>query len=151
MGSQISGANHIIQRSLDGHMPGYPNLWIPIVDVRDVASAHVSAMTAPGAAGQRLIVSSGPAIAMKQIGAVLKAHLADAAKRVPSRSIPNTVVRIAAVFSPEFRPIVPDLGHVKKISNEKARRLLRWEPRNPEDAIIASAESMIKKSLVKNR
>ncbi|MDJ0361864.1 hypothetical protein [Rhodococcus sp. H29-C3] len=36
MGSDISGANHIIQRSLDGAMPGYPNMYIPIVDVRDV-------------------------------------------------------------------------------------------------------------------
>jgi nucleoside-diphosphate-sugar epimerase len=150
MGQEISGANHIIQRSLDGQMPGYPSLWIPIVDVRDVASAHVSAMTARGAAGQRFLISSGPAIAMKQIGAILRAHLADAAKRVPSRSIPNAVVRIASVFSPEFRPIVPDLGYVKKVSNEKARRVLRWQPRNSEDAIIAAAESMIKKSLVKS-
>jgi hypothetical protein len=39
MGKQISGANHIIQRCLDGQMPGYPNMYIPIVDVRDVAGA----------------------------------------------------------------------------------------------------------------
>jgi nucleoside-diphosphate-sugar epimerase len=150
MGKEISGANHIVQRSLDGTMPGYPNLWIPIVDARDVATAHVLAMTTEGAAGQRFLVSSGPPIAMRQIGAILKAHLGDAAKQVPSRTIPNAVVRLAAVFSREFRPIVPDLGHVRKISNEKARRVLRWQPRNPEDAIIATAESLIRKSLVKN-
>ena len=72
MGKEISGANHIIKRCLDGQMPGYPNMYIPIVDVRDVAGAHVAAMTAPGAAGQRFLISSGePAIAMKQIGAIL--------------------------------------------------------------------------------
>jgi nucleoside-diphosphate-sugar epimerase len=54
-------------------MPGYPNMYIPIVDVRDVAGAHVAAMTAPSAADQRFLISSGePAIAMKQIGAILK-------------------------------------------------------------------------------
>jgi nucleoside-diphosphate-sugar epimerase len=132
-------------------MPGYPNLWIPIVDVRDMASTHVSALTAPAAAGQRFLVSSGPSIAMKQVGAILKAHLGDAAKRVSSRAIPDTVVPIASAFSPEFRPFVPDLGYVRKVSNEKARRVLQWQPRNSEDAIIASAESMIRKSLVKNR
>jgi nucleoside-diphosphate-sugar epimerase len=47
IGKEISGANHIVQRSLDGQIPGYPNMWVPIVDVRDVASAHVLAMTAP--------------------------------------------------------------------------------------------------------
>ena len=41
----------LIQRCLDGQMPGYPNMYIPIVDVRDVAGAHVAAMTAPSAAG----------------------------------------------------------------------------------------------------
>jgi nucleoside-diphosphate-sugar epimerase len=149
LGAEISGANHIVQRILNGEMPGYPNLWIPIVDVRDVASAHILAMTAPGAAGQRFLISSGPAITMRQIGAIVKAHLGDAANRVPSRAIPNAVVRVAALFSPEFRPIVPDLGYVRKISGEKARRVLRWQPRASEDAVIAAAESLVAKSLVR--
>jgi nucleoside-diphosphate-sugar epimerase len=58
MGKQISGANHIIQRCLDGQMTGYPNMYIPIVDVRDVAGAHVAAMTAPA---PRTSDSSSPA------------------------------------------------------------------------------------------
>jgi nucleoside-diphosphate-sugar epimerase len=79
MGNDVSGSNHVVHRILDGGMPGYPNLWMPIVDVRDVASAHILAMTAPGAAGQRFLVSSGPSIAMKEIGALLRADLGDAA------------------------------------------------------------------------
>ncbi|GAA0420899.1 dihydroflavonol-4-reductase [Acrocarpospora corrugata] len=148
MGQEISGANHIIQRILDGQMPGYPNLWIPIVDVRDVASAHLLAMTATDAAGQRFLISSGPAIEVKQIGAILRTHFEAAAKRMPT--IPNVLVRIEALFSPEFRSAATDLDYVKKISNEKARRVLRWQPRNSEDAVIAGAESLIEKSLVKN-
>jgi nucleoside-diphosphate-sugar epimerase len=148
MGAEVSGANHIVQRILDGQMPAYPNLWIPIVDVRDVAAAHILAMTTPAAAGQRFLVSSGPAIAMRQIGAILRAHLGDAAKRVPTRSLPNAVVRLAARFSPQFRPAVPDLGYVRRISSDKARRVLGWKPRDAEDAVVASGQSMIKKSLV---
>ena len=150
MGKEISGANHIVQRSLNGQMPGYPNMWIPIVDVRDVASAHLAAMTTPGAAGQRFLISSGPPIAMKQIGAILKAHLGDAASRVPTRTIPNAVVRIAAVFSAEFRPVAADLDYVKKISNDKARNVLDWQPRTSQEAVLATADSMIEKSLVTN-
>jgi hypothetical protein len=56
--------------------------------------------------------------------------------------------RIAALFSPELRPNVPDLDYAKKTSNEKARRVLRWMPRNPEDAIVAAGESMVEKGLV---
>jgi nucleoside-diphosphate-sugar epimerase len=149
MGRQISGANHIIQRSLDGAMPGFPHVWIPIVDVRDVAAAHLLAMITPEAAGQRFLVSSGPAIAMKQIGAILKERLGDEAKRVPSRSIPDVVVRIAALFNKEFRPAVADLGFARKMTSDKAHRVLGWQSRRPEDAIIAAAESLIEKALVK--
>jgi len=149
MGKEISGSNHIIQRLLDGAMPGYPDLWIPIVDVRDVASAHLLALTTPEAAGQRFLISSGPAIAMKQIGVILKAGLPDAAGHVPSRSIPDAVVRIGSIFNKELRPIVPDLGFARKMTSRKARLVLGWQPRNPKDAILATAESLIEKALVK--
>ena len=149
MGREISGSNHIIQRILDGAMPVYPNLWIPIVDVRDVASAHVLAMTTPGAAGQRFLLSSGPAIAMKQIGAILKANFGDAAKHVPTRSIPDLVVRTASIFNKGFRPLLPDLGFARKVTSEKANRVLDWQPRKPSEAIVAAGESLIKNGLIK--
>lgn len=148
MGNEVSGANHIVQRMLSGGMPGFPHLFIPIVDVRDVARAHLLAMTNPDAAGQRFLLSNGPAMEMKDIGSTIKSRLGAAAKNVPSRTIPNIVVRIAAAFVPEFRSIAPDLGYAKKTSNDKARRVLGWTPRNPADAIIAAAESMVEKDLV---
>lgn len=149
LSAEVSGANQIVQRSLSGRLPGYPDLYIPIVDVRDVADAHAAAITAPAAAGQRFLVTSGEAaVAMKQIGTTLKTHLGPAAVKVPTRTIPNVVVRLAALFSAEFRPVVADLGFVKQVSNEKARRLLDLQPRTSGEAIMATAESLIAKSLV---
>ena len=151
MGDGISGANEIVQRSLDGRMPGYPNMFVPIVDVRDVAAAHIAAMTNPAAAGERfLVVSDKPAIAMKQIGAILKNTFGDDAKKVPTRTIPDFVVRLAALFNNEFKPIAADLNYSKKISGEKTARVLGVRPRDPEIAIKAAAESMLAKSLIKN-
>lgn len=138
-GGAVSGANGIIKRLLDGAMPGFPDLYIPIVDVRDVAQAHVLAMTAPGAAGQRFLVSSGPAMAMREIGAILRANLGAAAARVPTQDLPDDVVRQA----PALQSIVPDLGYVRKISSAKARRVLGWQPRDAAEAVIAAGESMV--------
>jgi len=149
MGKDISGSNHLIQRMLDGAMPAYPSLFIPIIDVRDVASAHILAMTKPGAAGERFLLSNGRALPMMEIGAIIKAELGDAARRVPTRAIPNLVLRVAALFNPEFRPFVPDLGYAKKTSNEKARRVLDWTPREPREAIVAAAKSMARKGMLK--
>ena len=149
MGQDVSGANHIVQRSLNGQMPGYPNMFVPIVDVRDVAAAEVAAMTAPGAAGQRFLITSGhPAVAMKQIGAILKKRFGDDAKRVPTRSIPNVVVRVAALFNDEFKPVAADLGYSKKVSGLRAADVLGVHPRSPQEAIIAAGESMIARSLI---
>lgn len=145
LGKDVSGANHVIQRMLDGAMPAMPNLFIPIVDVRDVAAAHILAMVHPDAAGERLLLSNGPALAMKEIAAIVKGALGKLAGRVPSRTLPDVVLRIAARFKPELRPVVPDLGHAKKTSNEKARRMLGWEPRAAREAVVAAAHSMVEK------
>lgn len=147
LGREVSGTNHLVQRLLKGEMPGVPHMYVPIVDVRDVAAAHILAMTVPEAAGRRFLVSSGAAMSMKQIGAVLRDHLGAAASRVPTRTIPDAVVRLAALFNREFRPIVSDLGYAKKVSSDRARSMLGWTARAPEEAILAAASSMLDASL----
>ncbi len=148
MGSSVSGANHIIQSMLNGQIPRFPDLYIPIVDVRDVAAAHIRAMEKPDAAGQRFLISNGPALPMREIGNILRTHLGPDAGNVPTRNIPNIVTRIGALFSPALRANVPDLGYAKRTSNNKAHRLLDWHPRTPTEAIVAAAQSMITKALV---
>lgn len=149
MGSEVSGANHIVQRMLAGGMPGFPDLYIPIVDVRDVAAAHVAAMTTTEAAGQRFLVCTGePAIAMAEIGAVLKHALGADAGRVPSRRIPSLVIRAMALVNPEFRSFAADLGFVKRISDERLRSVLGVAPRPAREAIIAAGQSLVAGSLV---
>ncbi|UOZ06027.1 aldehyde reductase [Amycolatopsis sp. WQ 127309] len=149
MGHDVSGSNQLIQRILNGDMPGFPDLYFPVVDVRDVASAHVLAMTTPAAAGQRFILSTGPAIPMRDIGALIRQRLGAAAKKVPTRNIPDFVVRAGARLSGEMRHIAPDLGYARKTSNTKAREVLGWVPRSPEEAIVAAAETLVAKNLVK--
>jgi len=148
MGREVTGANHVVQRLLTGTLRAFPDLYIPIVDVRDVAAAHILAMTHPDAAGERFLLSNGPAIAMKDIGAIIKAELGEAARRVPTRSMPSVVVRIVARFRKELRPFVRDLGYAKQTSNEKARRMLGWNPKTPRVAIVDAAKSMLRSGLL---
>jgi len=80
---------------------------------------------------------------MREIGAAIKDALGKNARLVPSRSIPNFVLRVVSLFNAELRPFIPDLGYAKKTSNEKARRMLDWRPRDAREAIVAAAESMV--------
>lgn len=54
----ISPSILLIQHLLNGELPGCPNLTIGIVDVRDLASLHLIAMTKPAAAGERFVAIS---------------------------------------------------------------------------------------------
>jgi nucleoside-diphosphate-sugar epimerase len=87
---------------------------------------------------------------MLDIARVLKARMGAAAKRVPTRQLPNWLVRIAAVRDPAVRQIVPELGKARNATSEKAMRLLGWAPRSNEDAIVATAKSLVRLGLLKD-
>jgi hypothetical protein len=59
-------------------------------------------------------------------------------------------VRIAALRDPAVKQILPELGKKKNGSNEKARRVLGWTPRSSEEAIVATAESLLRLGLLKD-
>lgn len=45
-----------------------------------------------------------------------------AATKVPTRTIPNAGVRVAALSYAEFRPVAADLDFMKQVSNNNAQR-----------------------------
>jgi dihydroflavonol-4-reductase len=126
----------IVQRMMDGALPGCPQLYFGVVDVRDTADLHIRAMTHPAAKGERFLAVAGDSVSMLDIAKVLKARMGAAAKKVPTRQLPNWLVRLAALRDPAIKLILPELGKKKSISNEKARRLLGWAPRSNEEAIV---------------
>ena len=134
----------IVRRMLDGAIPGMPKIWFGAVDVRDVADMHLKAMTLPQAAGERFLAVAGDFLLFREIATILKQNLGAAAAKVPTRGIPNWAVRLFALFDPAVRLILPELGKKKTGSNRKAREVLGWNPRSREEAILATAESLLK-------
>lgn len=149
LAADYSASILLIQQLMDGAMPGCPKLHFGVVDVRDLADIHLLAMTNPAAKGERFLAAAGDFMAMVEVAKVLKRRLGPAAKRVPVRELPNWVVRLAALRNPAVRLILPELGKVKDATNRKAKRLLGWKPRSNEEAIIATAESLIRLGLLK--
>ena len=143
LGPEASSSVELIARLLKG-MPGCPRLFFGIVDVRDVADLHLRAMTHPAAKGERFIASSGDLMSMLAVAGVLRERLGERARKVPTRELPNWLVRFAARFDRKLRPLVPLLDSTRRATSDKARRVLGWTPRAPEDAIVATAESLIK-------
>jgi nucleoside-diphosphate-sugar epimerase len=149
LGPDLSTSIGLVTRLMEGAMPGLPRLSFGIVDVRDVADLHLLAMTNPAAKGERFLAISGDLMSVKEMANVLKTRMGDAARRVPTRALPDLVLRLAALFDPSISQAVPELGKRKHATGEKARRLLGWAPRSPEDALVATAESLVRLGLLK--
>jgi nucleoside-diphosphate-sugar epimerase len=139
----------LVQRLMDGALPGCPRLCFGVVDVRDVADLHLRAMTDPAAKGERFLGVAGDFMMVAEIAGVLKSRLGEAARRVPTRQLPNWLVRLASLWDPAVRQILPELGKVKNATGEKARRVLGWAPRSREEAIVSAAESLLRLGLLK--
>ena len=149
LGPDYSASILLVQRLMDRAMPGCPRLCFGLVDVRDVADLHLRAMTNPAAKGERFLALAGDFMWMANIAKVLKNRLGQPAKRVPTGELPNLLVRIAAFRDPAVRLILPELGKYKNATNEKAKRVLGWAPRSNEEAVIATAESLMRLGLLK--
>jgi nucleoside-diphosphate-sugar epimerase len=149
LGPDYSTSIQIVRRLMDGSMPGCPRLSFGVVDVRDVADLHLRAMTGPAAKGERFLAVAGDFMTIQEIARVLKARMGGAARRVPTRALPDWILRLIAVFDKSVRQIVPELGRFKNATNQKARRVLGWAPRSGEDAIVATAESLVRLGLIR--
>ena len=108
-------------------------------------------MTHPAAKGERFLAVAGDFVSMREIARMLKKRLGAAAKRVPTRQLPNWLVRLAAMWDPAVKQVVPELGKRKNATSEKARRVLGWAPRSSEDAVAATGESLVRLGLLKPR
>lgn len=150
LGDDYSHSTRIIKNMLEGG-PGCPNVNSCFVDVRDVAELHLLAMTHPAAKGERFLASSGNSLTMLQVAQTLRDHLGDEARKVSTQVLSDDMVRAAANKNPVMLGMVKLLGVDMNVTHAKASRLLGWAPRTPEEAIIATANSLIKLGLVENK
>ena len=149
LGPDYSHSIRMIKNLMDG-LPGCPKINSGFVDVRDVADLHLLAMTRPEAKGERYLAISGESMWMVDVARVLQRRMGAAAGKVSTRVLPNWLVRLAAIRDRSMKGIVPLLGVNLNATSEKARRALGWAPRSREDAIVATAESLLRLGLVRH-
>ena len=132
----------LLKRMFDGSLPAAARISFISVDVRDVAAAHVAAMTADSARGQRFILGAGTRSLM-QMAAVLKAALPEKAAKLPRFEVPDWVVRLVAFVDADIRGNVGELGVVKTSDAAPVAALLGRNLIPVDEALIASARTLI--------
>ncbi len=146
LNDDLSYSLQTVQRLMAG-TPGAPRLGFNLVDVRDVADLEIRALESPAAGGERFIAVT-KFLWMAEVAEVLRDRLDDAASRVPTRTIPDLLVRAIALFDPGLRSAVGGLGKRTELSSAKAREILGWAPRPIEDTIAETGESLVRHGVV---
>ena len=102
------------------------------------------------AQGQRFLASSGHSLPLIEVARTLKTHLAAEAEKVSLQPMSDAMVRAAAVQNPLMTSMVKLLGVDMNVSAAKAGWLLNWHPRSPQEAILATARSLLALGLAAN-
>lgn len=151
----------ILGPSLDGHyptsgeylrklmrheVPGVSRTTLFTVDVRDVAAAHLAALTAPEAAGRRFIAVEG-AHRFLEIARILQRHLAPRGYRISTFEFPDWAVRLVALGDRTVRQTLHELGKEYSFDTERIRGALGWRPLPLEESVVAMAEGMMRQGV----
>lgn len=137
----------VIQRLMNGSIPAAPRIPLALVDVRDVAAAHVAAMTAANAGGHRFPMGEST-LFLNEIAAILRDAFPDRARKIPRFEIPDWLVRIYARFDSDVRSNIDELGTAKRLDSSAAMRLIDRKLIPAREAVIATATSLIDEGLV---
>lgn len=148
LSDDLSTSIELVKQLLEGKVPMCPDVGFGIIDVRDVADLHYRALTAPGVRNERY-VCSGPFLKMIDVANILSGHLGEQARKVPRKRMPDWLLKLLAMARPELKQLVAELGNVRGGDSSHAAETLGWTMRPPEEAILATAHSLIERSIVK--
>ncbi|XP_023930106.1 NADPH-dependent aldehyde reductase ARI1-like isoform X2 [Lingula anatina] len=152
MGPVLNNSNFtsmvIPKRLLERSMPAIPKLNFPIVDVRDVARAHIRAMTLPEAEGKRFVLSHTN-MWLKEIAQQVSKEFKSQGYNVPTTNCPYLFLWAASIFDKTIKMVLPSVGKVAKFDNTRMKEVLGIEPLELKDTILDMCYSMIEKGMVK--
>ena len=137
----------IIKQILTGDLITIPKLYMPIVDVRDVSTAHIMAMESDKADGQRYICLKDH-IWMSELAEILEKNFGKYGYKVTKRCLPYFIVGIATLFDAQAKSAIGMWNKKGEFSNEKIKKDFGIEFRSAEEAVLEMANSLIKMGIV---
>ena len=132
----MGASNLLIRGLLVGKLPALAKIQFNVVNVVDVARAHILALKSDNAAGQRFIVSE-KALWLSDIAKILKNN---GFTKVPSIVVPNFLLGFLSFFLRDIALFKDRLGKSQITKSDNAKKLLDWKPAFVEEAIIDTAK-----------
>ncbi|MBT6421742.1 MAG: aldehyde reductase [Porticoccaceae bacterium] len=138
LSKDIGTSNSLVKNMISGSVPGTAKIHIGVVDVRDVASAHVLAMENRESDGERIIVSERE-LWIHEVAVILRNA---GFNKTPKFVFPKWLMKIVACFRKDLVLMVKMIGRRRDISSAKAKDILGWNPLSAEVSIIDTAKQL---------
>jgi dihydroflavonol-4-reductase len=138
----------LIARLMNGSIPAAARIYFPVVDVRDVAAAHVRAMVAPEAGGHRFPMGD-KTLSLLEFANVVRAAMPEFDRRLPRMVVPDWLVQLFAIADQDMRGNVGELGVVRRTDSSDVERLLGRALIPSADAAVATARSLVAEGVVR--
>ena len=144
-----SGTSMDLTRQLmQSEMPALPKINSGFVDVRDVALAHVNAMTIPEAASNRHILVT-TTLSFRDMAMSLDSEFRSQGYSVPTREMPNFLVKFLGLFMSDMTPMVPMVGLFPQYDNTRMQSVLGIKPQDAKNTMTDMAYSMVEAGYIK--
>ncbi len=146
----LSTSVEIVKKLVDGSIPLLPNMGICVVDVRDVAKAHVLALEAEAdTVRDERFPASESFMWLSDMANLVRERAPDLARKVPTRRMPDMLVRLLAPFMAEMKQIKDELGHVRDVSGKHTEQVLGFTYIPAAQSLEDTVRSLAAKGIVK--
>ncbi|KAL5463497.1 hypothetical protein EMCRGX_G032395 [Ephydatia muelleri] len=127
---------------------GVPNVNWPLVDVRDVAAAHIAAMEKAEAAGNRCVLV-GENISYTKMADIVFREFFPLGYRTCTMHLPDFAMWFAKWFDDSAKWLYPALGKHLQYNTDMMRNVLGITPHPVNETIIDTCCSLIELGMVK--
>ncbi|KAK0405651.1 hypothetical protein QR680_018113 [Steinernema hermaphroditum] len=128
-----------------------PKICLGVVDVRDVAVAHIRALERPETNGQRILVTHTSPVWFGDMANWLHEEFSPRGYRISKIVTPTWLLKVYAKLNidEQAKSVVHRVGPELRFANQKSVELLGMNYVAPKDSVVAMMHSMIKQRMVK--
>merc|ERR1712130_360525 len=119
----------VVRMLMDGGIRGCPRVCYSLVDVGDLATANVKALTVESAAGNRHIIH-GSNLWMKDIALTLSKEFKPQGYSVPTLSLPSVALWGLSLFNKTAKTFLPVVGKQSQLDNTRMKDVLGISPKD---------------------
>ena len=115
---------------------------LSVVDVRDVALAHVRGLVVPSAAGKRFLLSAGT-VWLGEVASVLAKEFGPKGYKLPSMKVGKAVMQVVALWDKTVKAVLPGVGKLVRYSNLETKKVLGIDFISIEKTFVDTGASLI--------